>query len=160
MQALRSLQEVEDEALGFLDSTRDAIQLRRNQQVWIRLLIQGPSCMMIEIVTTLGALEPMTHQELFSPMVAINWMLKQRVPENMRISWTRKREDRLHTFNWEATLMVPTAAGCAHPPADHGNNITSGLQGCQKCRSTFSTHYSMHLTPSREMRHAVFIRRC
>ena len=28
----------------------------------------------------------------------------------MRISWTRKRED-LHTFNWEATLMVPTAAG-------------------------------------------------
>ena len=44
-------------------------------------------------------------------MVAICWMLKQRVCENMRTSWTRKREDQLHTFNWEATLMVPTAAG-------------------------------------------------
>ena len=29
----------------------------------------------------------------------------------MRISWTRKKEDQLHTFNWEATLLVPTAAG-------------------------------------------------
>ena len=44
-------------------------------------------------------------------MVAVYWMLKQRVCENMRISWTRKREDQLHTFNWEATLMVPSAAG-------------------------------------------------
>ena len=39
VQALKSLQEVEDEALGFLDSTRYAIQWRRNQQVWIRLMI-------------------------------------------------------------------------------------------------------------------------
>ena len=44
-------------------------------------------------------------------MVAIYWMLKQRVCENMRISWTRKREDQLHTFSWEATMTVPTAAG-------------------------------------------------
>ena len=44
-------------------------------------------------------------------MVAIYWMPKQRVSENMRISWTRKREDHMHTFNWEATLMVPTAVG-------------------------------------------------
>ena len=61
VQAPRSLQEVEDEALGFLDSTRDAIQWCQNQQVWIRLLIQGPSRVMVEIVTTLGAPEPMTH---------------------------------------------------------------------------------------------------
>ena len=71
MQALRSLQEVEDEALGFLNSTRDAIQWRRNQQVWIRLQIYGAYRMKVEIVTTLGAPEPMTHQELFSLMVAI-----------------------------------------------------------------------------------------
>ena len=44
-------------------------------------------------------------------MVAICWMLKQRVCENMRINWTRKREDQLHTISWEATVMVPTAAG-------------------------------------------------
>ena len=31
--------------------------------------------------------------------------------ENMRISWTCKREDQVHTFNWQATLMVPAAAG-------------------------------------------------
>ena len=30
--------------------------------------------------------------------------------ENLHISWTGKREDQLHTFNWEATLVVPTAA--------------------------------------------------
>ena len=111
VQALRSLQEVEDEALGFLDSTRDAIQWRRNQQVWFRPIIQGPSRMMGEIVTILGAPEPMTHQELFSLMVAIYWMLKQRVCENMRISWTRKRGDQLHAVKWEATMTVPTAAG-------------------------------------------------
>ena len=66
--------------------------------------------MMIEIVTTLGAPEPMTHQKLVSLMVTIYWMLKQRVCENMRINWTRKRQDQLHMFNWEATLMVSTAA--------------------------------------------------
>ena len=109
--ALRSLQEVEDEAQGFLDTTRDAIQWRRNQQVWIRLLVQGPFRMMLEIVTTFGTPEPMTHQELFSLMVGVCWMLKQHVCDNMRISWTCKREDQLHTFNWEATLMIPTAAG-------------------------------------------------
>ena len=70
-----------------------------------------PPPMMVEIVTTLGTRELMSHQELFSLMVAIYWMLKQRVCENMRISWTRKREDQMHTFNWEATLMVPAAAG-------------------------------------------------
>ena len=43
-------------------------------------------------------------------MVVVCWMLKQRVCENMSISWTRKREDQLHTFNWEATLISPTAA--------------------------------------------------
>ena len=112
VQAPRSLQEVEEEALGFLDSTRDAIQWRQNQQVWIMVLIQGPSRMMVEIVTTLGAPQPMAQQELFSLMVAIYWMLKQCVRENMRISWTCKREHQLHTFNWEATLMVPTVAGC------------------------------------------------
>ena len=69
---------------------------------------------MIEIVTTLGTPEPMTHHELFSLMVAICWMLKQRVCENMRISWTCKRQDQLRTFNWEATLMVPTAPANAH----------------------------------------------
>ena len=102
---------MENEAPGFLNTTRGAIQWRRNQQVWIRRMIQGPSRMMIEIVTTLGAPEPMTHQELFSLMVAICCMLKQRVCENMRITWASKREDQLHTFNWEATLMVPTASG-------------------------------------------------
>ena len=61
VRALRSLHEVEDEAQGFLDTTRDAIQWRRNQQVWIRLLVQGPSRMMLEIVTTLGTPEPVTH---------------------------------------------------------------------------------------------------
>ena len=67
--------------------------------------------MMVEIVTTLGAPEPMSHQELFSLMVAMYWLLKQRACENMRISWIRKREDQMHTFTWEAILMVPTAAG-------------------------------------------------
>ena len=65
--------------------------------------------MMLEIVTTFGAPEPDTSGAVF--VVAVCWMLKQRVCENMRISWTRKREDQLHTFNWEATLMVPTVAG-------------------------------------------------
>ena len=97
--------------MGFLNTTCDAVQWRRNQQVWIRLLVQGPSRMMLEIVTTFGAPGPMTHQERLSLMVAMYWMLKRRVCENTRISWTRKREDQLHTFNWEATLMVPTAAG-------------------------------------------------
>ena len=76
VRAVRSVQEVEDEAQGFLDTTRDAIQWRRNQQVWIRLLVQGPSRMMLETVTTYGAPEPMTHQELFALMVAFCWMLK------------------------------------------------------------------------------------
>ena len=67
--------------------------------------------MMVEIVTTLGTPEPMSHQELFLLMVAMYWLLKQRACENMRISWTRKREDQMHTFNWEAILMVPTVAG-------------------------------------------------
>ena len=67
--------------------------------------------MMVEIVTTLGTPEPMSHQELFSLMVAMYWLLKQRACENMRISCIRKREDQMHTFNWEAILMVPTAAG-------------------------------------------------
>ena len=58
VRALRSLEEVEDEAL---DTTRDAVQWRRNQEVWIRLLVQGPSRMMLEVVTTFGAPEPMTH---------------------------------------------------------------------------------------------------
>ena len=102
---------MEDEAPGFLNLTHDAIQWRRNQQVWIRLRIQGPSRMMVEIVTTLGTPEPMSHEELCLLMVAIYWMLKQRFCENMHISWTRKREDQMHTFIWEATLMVPTAAG-------------------------------------------------
>ena len=86
VQALRSRQEVEDEALSYLDTTRDAILWRRNQQVWIRLLTQGPTRMKLEIVTTYGTPEPMTHQELFSLMVTVCWMLKQRVCENMRIS--------------------------------------------------------------------------
>ena len=66
--------------------------------------------MMVEIVTMLGTLEPMSHQELFSLMVAMYWVLKQCACENMRISWIRKREDQMRTFNWEAILMVPTAA--------------------------------------------------
>ena len=107
----RKKRKKENEAPGFLNFTHDAIQLRQNQQVWIRLQIQGPSRMMVEIVTSLGTPEPMSHQELFSLMVAMYWMLKQRGCENMRICWTRKREDRMHTFNWEAILMVPTAAG-------------------------------------------------
>ena len=111
VQALKSRQEVEDEALGFLNFTHGAIQWRRNQQVWIRLQIQGPSRMMVEIVTMLGEPQPMSHQELFSLMVAMCWLLKQRACENMRISWIRKREDQMHIFNWEAILMVPTAAG-------------------------------------------------
>ena len=111
VQALKKLQEVEDEALGFLNFTHDAIQWRRNQQVWIRLQIQRPSRTMVEIVTTLGTPEPMSHQELFSLMVAMYWMLKQRVCENMCIRWTWKREDQMHTFNWQAILMVPIAAG-------------------------------------------------
>ena len=41
VQALKKLQEVEDDALGFLNFTHDAIQWRRNQQVWIRLQIKG-----------------------------------------------------------------------------------------------------------------------
>ena len=99
------------EALGCLNFTHDAIHWRRNQQGWIRLHIQGASCMMVETVTTLGTPKPMSHQELFLLMVAIYWMLKQRVCENMHISWTRKRADQMHTFSWEATLMVPTTAG-------------------------------------------------
>ena len=67
--------------------------------------------MMVEIVTTLGTPEPMSHHDLFSLMVAMYWLLKQRVCENMRTNWTRKREDHRHTFIWEATLSVPTAAG-------------------------------------------------
>ena len=63
VQALKKLQEVEDEALGFLNFTHDAIQWRRNQQVRIGLQIQGPSRMMVEIVTTLGTPEQMSHQE-------------------------------------------------------------------------------------------------
>ena len=109
--ALKKLQEVEDEAPRFLKFTHDAIRWCRNQRVWIRLQIQGPSCMMVETVTTLGTPEPMLHQELFSPMVAMYWLLKQRACENMRISWIPKREDQMHTFNWEAILMVPIAAG-------------------------------------------------
>ena len=111
VQALKKPQEVEDEALEFLNFTHDAIQWRRNQRVWIRLQIQGPSRMMAEIVTTLGTPEPMSHQALFLLMVAMFWLLQQRACENMRISWIRKREDQMHTFNWEAVLMVPTAAG-------------------------------------------------
>ena len=76
VRALRSLQEVASEALGFLDTTRDAIPWRRNQQVWIRLLVQGPSRMLLEIVTTFGAPQAMTLQELLSLMVAVCWMLK------------------------------------------------------------------------------------
>ena len=44
-------------------------------------------------------------------MVTIYRMLKQRVCENIRASWTRKREHQLHALNLEATLMVSTAAG-------------------------------------------------
>ena len=44
-------------------------------------------------------------------MVAMYWLLKRRACENMRIGWTWKREDQMHTFNWEAMLMVPIAAG-------------------------------------------------
>ena len=55
--------------------------------------------MMVEIVTTLGTPEAMSHQEIFSLMVAMYWMMKQRVCENMGIIWTRKREDQVHTFN-------------------------------------------------------------
>ena len=43
--------------------------------------------------TTLGKPEPMSHQELFSLMVAMYRLLKQRACKNMRISWIRKRED-------------------------------------------------------------------
>ena len=67
--------------------------------------------MMVAVVTTLGESEPMSHQELFSLMVAVCWLLKQRACENMRIGWIRKREDQMHIFNWETILMVPTAAG-------------------------------------------------
>ena len=67
--------------------------------------------MMVEVVTTLGQPELMSHQEVFSLMVAVCWLLKQRAYENMRISWIRKREDQMHIFEWEAILMVPTAAG-------------------------------------------------
>ena len=90
VQALRSRQEIEDEALGFLSFAHDTIQWRRNQRVWIRLQIQGPSCMMVEVVTTTVEPEPMSHQKLFSLMVAVRWLLK-------RISWIRKREDQMHT---------------------------------------------------------------
>ena len=49
--------------------------------------------MKVEIVTTLGTPEPMSHQELFSLMVAMYWLLKQRACEIMRINWIRERED-------------------------------------------------------------------
>ena len=61
--------------MGFLNTTCDAVQWRRNQQVWIRLLVQGPSRMMLEIVTTFGAPGPMTHQERLSLMVAMCYVL-------------------------------------------------------------------------------------
>ena len=111
VQALRTRQEIEDEARDLFDFAHYAIHWRRNQRVWIRLQIQGPSRMMVEIVTTVGEPEPMSHQELFSLMVAVCWLLKQRAYENMRISWIRKREDQMHIFEWEAILMVPTATG-------------------------------------------------
>ena len=111
VRALRSRLEIEDEALGLLIFAHDAIRWRRNQRVWIRLQIQGPSRMMAEVVTTLGEPEPMSQQELFSLMVPVCWLLKQHAYENMRISWIRKREDQMHIFDWEAILMVPTSTG-------------------------------------------------
>ena len=90
VQALSTRQEIEDEAMDLFDFAHYAIQWRRNQRVWIRLQIQGPSRMMVEVVTTLGEPEPMWHQELLSLMVAVCWLLKQRACENLRINWIRK----------------------------------------------------------------------
>ena len=92
--------------------------------------------MMVAVVTTLGEPEPMSHQEVFSLMAAVCWLLKQRAYENMRISWIRKREDQMHIFEWEAILMVPTATGagqCAPPHAGPEIITTYGLQERRKC---------------------------
>ena len=91
---------------------------------------------MVEIVTTLGTPEPMSHRELFSQMVAMYWLLKRCACENMRISWIRKREDQMHTFNWEAILMVPTAAGrrpVRTSAGMSGDYFCMWFVGCQKC---------------------------
>ena len=73
--------------MDLFDFAHYAIHWRRNQRVWIRLQIQGPSRMMVEVVTTLAEPEPMSHLELFSLMVAVCWLLKQHAYENMRINW-------------------------------------------------------------------------
>ena len=54
---------------------------------------------------------PKPYPELFSLMVAVCWLFKQRAYENMRISWIRKPDGQLHIFDWEAILMVPSATG-------------------------------------------------
>ena len=92
--------------------------------------------MMVEVVTTLGEPEPMSHQELFSLMVAVCWLLKQHACENMRMSWIWKREDQMHIFDGEAILMVPLQQGasqCTPPQAGPEIISTYGLQERRKC---------------------------
>ena len=126
-------------------------------------MIKGASRMMLEIVTTFGAPEPMTHQELFSLMVAISWMLTKRVCESMRINSTRKREDQLHTFNWEATLMVPTAAGRRPERTSAGRSgeyYHVWFAGMPEVLKHFQHALFHAFAPSREMRRAFFTHYC
>ena len=62
----------------------DAMQWCRNQQVWVRLLIQGKARMLCEVVTMYGTLESMSSQALYPVMVQMCWQLKPRACGNMQ----------------------------------------------------------------------------
>ena len=44
-------------------------------------------------------------------MVQMYRQLKQRVWENVQVWWCRKDVRRLHQFDWEVSLEIPTARG-------------------------------------------------
>ena len=63
-------------ALQITCSPTHAMGWRRNQRVWVRLLIHGEARILCEVVDMYGEPESMSGHELYSLMVQMYWQLK------------------------------------------------------------------------------------
>ena len=108
---MRRLAQVEEGALETLKLTHEAMIWRRNQRIWLTPHIVCGARMTMEVVTTRGEPEVMLKQEMYSLVVQVIWVEKQRASENLLVTSSRKDTSQLHDFDWEVSLVVPTPRG-------------------------------------------------
>ena len=72
---------------------------RWNQRVWLRLHIASEARMTMEVVIVRGEPQVMLKQEMYSLIVQVIWVLKQRASENLLVRWCRIDTLKLHDFD-------------------------------------------------------------